>query len=135
MTRNWGATSLARSARTAPNWGTKPVQYLNDYAWLAALWGDWSQGNTIDSRVILVAGQRLGEIAPSLMPYPVTGWGFVRDASFGILASDEPQSTSVLSTAGTLLSTDNPPTTGTLQRLLDARTTSVLRPSFTRIAP
>ena len=135
MTRNWGATSLARSARTAPNWGTKPVQYLNNYEWLAALWGDWSQGNTIDSRVILVAGQRLGEIAPSLMPYPVTGWGFTSDAASIIGATNEPQSTSVLSTAGTLLSTDNPPAAGTLQRLLDARTTSVLRPPFARIAP
>tara|TARA_R110000803_G_scaffold107958_2_gene176129 strand:- start:8938 stop:9345 length:408 start_codon:yes stop_codon:yes gene_type:complete len=135
MTRNWGASALVRSARTAPDWGTKPVQYLNEYEWLAALWGDWSIGTTIDSRVSLVAGERLGVIAPAFMPYPITGWGFTADAASVIGATDEPQSTSILTTAGTLLSTDNPPTAGTLQRLLDARTTSVLRPTFSRIAP
>ncbi len=134
MPRNFAASGLARAARTAPDWVSTP-----DYADLAALWGDWSKGDTIDSRIALVSGSRIGVIAPALMPYPRPGWGFTSASGTIVGFANEPDSTPVVGSAGTLMPNDADmldrvtiTASGTLVRELDERTTRVLRPTFAR---
>ena len=135
MNRNWGATSLARMARTAPTWQVRPASYLNNYEWLAALWGDWSRGLPIASRTPLGTSIRIDTAAPALMPFPRAGWGFVSSTASVIGATDEPQSSPQLLAAGSLASVSVQPPVGSLQRLLDDRSSKVLRPAFARRKP
>ena len=136
MTRNWGAESLLRSARTAPTWQVRNLAlYANEYDWLATLWNGWSLGFTFSGKSAVGTGIRIDTVAPSLMPYPRAGWGFITLASSIQGAGEEPQSTPQLLATGTLASSTNLPPAGSLQRLLDERSVQVMRPPFARLKP
>lgn len=135
MTRNWGSESLARFARTVPTWQTPSASYSNNYQWLAALTQAWATGFIVGGRTAFGSGVRLDTIAPSFMPYPRAGWGFVTTASSIIGADNEPQTTPLQTATGTLASATVLPPAGSLQRVLDQRTTRILRPLFARRKP
>jgi len=132
MTRNWGATSLTKSAIQVPTWqtGSSP-----EYRRFATLWQAWATGFIVDSRTAFGSGVRLDTIAPTFMPYPRAGWGFVTTASSIIGADNEPQTTPIRIAGGNFNDENYVAPTGSLQSLLNARSSSVLRPSFARLKP
>ena len=134
MTRNWGATSLVKSATQVPLWQTFG-SYSNQYQRFASLWQAWATGFIVDGRTAFGAGVRLDTIAPTFMPYPRAGWGFVTTASSIIGADNEPQTTPIRIAGGNLTDENSIAPAGSLQHLLDGRESSVLRPSFARLKP
>lgn len=135
VARSFGALSLTRAAITMPNWAS--AAGLNFYL-LSQRFSQWASGSTVSSRVALVSGSLLGEIAPHLLPFPQPGWGFSTsdDPAYGIANRTFPAAVPILTISGSL-PTDNAnyPSaggSGSSTFTADSREVRILRPAFVR---
>ncbi len=142
MPRNFRRANVNRFSMTVPNVAAintavtiSPIDYMNNYK-------SYLIGSTLSSRTAIGSGKEMNAVAPSLMgPFP--GWGMnttgYADSRIGV-AFERPERTPILTVAGTDLATPSNLTfsvvggTGTLQNVVDGRSTRLLRPIYSKLA-